>query len=387
MRRAIFALLLAGSLLASPALAAGSRPPIYLDVGRNFTTGARFYFHTLGAWLDDLLGVLGLKGRGGSSGEGTACQASSPCGSGLVCLNVCADASCGRFEKRCVKGANHVVVLGEYSPCSAKDLCMDGTDCTDVCPQGMDCGDAAYRCLKPVAPSGHCDIDSECLSTCGQLPYPPIGPSAYAASCVQGACRCATLLTKPGAARVACPENMTQSLSCPTGTHAGCAASDCATGDCPPMLTCLTAPAYGGECLGDAECSDAACPQGSEPFCGDDRRCKCRVKEVQTIACQTAAECGAGVCAANEIAACVNGACACAPAGVVSSCQTDAECAACPQDYTPACQSGSCTCQKTKVVPFACQTVDDCGAVSCPEGYDKGCQDSVCVCSRQVPQP
>lgn len=388
MRRAIFALLLAGSLLASPALAAGARPPIYLDVGRNFAAGAQFYFHTIGAWLDGLLGAIGLKGRSASSIEGTACQASSPCGSGLVCLNVCPGGSCDRLEKRCVKGANHVVVLGEFSPCSDKDLCTDGTSCARICPAGLDCGNDDYRCLKPVVPTGRCAADDDCTAVCAGLPFPPIGPSGYVASCVEGACRCQTQLALTGAPRVACPDSQVKNLSCPVGTWDACTpATDCPSGGCPPVLTCLTSPPYGGVCLVDAGCASAECPQGSEAFCGEDQHCKCRVKEVQTVACQTAADCAADVCASNEIAACVAGACACAPAGVVSSCQTAAECAACPPDYAPACQDGSCLCQKTTVAPVACQTVDECGAISCPEGFDKGCKDSVCVCARQVPQP
>lgn len=387
MRRALFALLLAGSLIATPALAAG-RPPIYLDIGRNFTTGAEFYFRTVGAWLQSLLAAVGLKGRVAAVGEGTTCEASTPCGGGLVCQNVCDTAGCPRYEKRCVKGSNRVTVFGEFSSCGGKDLCVEGTFCTRVCPAGMDCGGSDYRCLKPVVPTGHCDVDTECLSVCGQLPFAPIGSSAFAASCVQGACLCAPQLTRLDAPRVACPEGQTGVLSCPTGSHAACTPASCAAGGCPPLLTCLTAPAYGGECMNDVECGGAECPQGAEPFCGDDRRCKCRVKQELTVSCQTAAECGSSVCASDEVAACVNGACACAPAGVVSACKTAADCSSnCPQGYTPACDNNACVCQKTTIVPVACQQVEECGSISCPEGYDKACKDAICVCAKQIQQP
>lgn len=388
MKRAIFALMLAVSLAAAPALAAAARPPVYLDIGRNFSTGAEYYFRSVNSWFDALLSLIGLRHKPTPGAVGS-CESSSDCAPGLVCLNSCDDAACERFAKRCVKSPIRVVILGEFSACGAENLCAEGTDCTRVCPAGLDCGTDTYRCMKPVAPVGSCASDAECVSVCGQLPFAPIGPSAYKVRCAQNACLCETAAVRPDAPRVKCPDPLPSTMLCPLGTWPACTPGACPSGACPDVLTCLTAPDYGGICLMDAGCVDANCASGTEPFCGTDSHCKCRAKQVQTVSCATTSDCGASLCGANELTACVNGACSCAPAPAApgaAACASVADCSTdCPQDYSPACEKGSCVCQKKTTVPFACQSVDDCTQVACPDGYDKGCQQDVCVCSRKIP--
>ncbi len=388
MRRIVFIFLLSCTLLANPALASGTRPPIYRDIGRNFRTGATFYLQTLDGWFMAILSRLGWKTGASTLGEGTSCLTSTPCAPGLTCLNTCDDQDCRSFTKRCAKGIDRLAVLGEFSPCSNKDLCADGTECTRVCPTGATCSGPSNVCLKPPVPAGSCTSDADCVAVCGQSPFPPIGPAALAARCVQGACTCTPFKIEPSAERVACPEGSPGPIDCPVDTHAACARLACTDGNCPIAGTCLTAPAYGGACLDDAECASAECPQGAEAFCAnDDRRCKCRTQDIRAIPCQSAADCGdPSLCSKDEIRACVNGACACAPnAPAPSACRTVSDCSEdCPPGYAPGCDRNACVCQKTRVAPVACRTSQDCGSVSCPDGYDKACNESVCACTRQV---
>lgn len=388
MRKTLAAALLAFGLLASPAYAAGPRPPIYRDIGKNFVTGATFYYTTIAGWVDTLLDLVGIKQKLTIAQQGEPCTRFTHCAPGLVCLNSCIGGNCARYEKACLPGPPKVDVLGEYSICGPDDLCVIDTYCTRTCPPGVNCGDEGYRCMKPVDLGTSCSEDTECVEACGTRPFPPIGPSAYVARCSLGTCHCDPIETQPDAERVACPDGIKKNLVCPAGTWAVCTPkTDCPSGNCAPVLTCLTSPDYGGTCLVDAGCAQASCPEGAEPFCGEDRQCKCRKTEALTISCQTAADCGASVCDATEIAACVEGACACAPAAVVNSCQTASDCAECPSGYASSCENNSCLCTKTKEnVPVACNDVSECSSVACPDGYDKACLENVCSCTRTIEQ-
>lgn len=389
MRYALTAVILALSLAATPVQAKGPLDFV-TDIPRDFKTGAQFYFETVGGWFATLLDLLGLTEKLSIAGEGDACAQSTRCTLGLVCLNVCDGAGCDVYEKRCVDGPDRVDILGEYSRCDGGQLCADGTYCTRTCPVGADCGGGTHRCMRPIEPGGSCTAADDCRTACGQFPFPPIGPSGYVARCAEGSCVCDVVELDPGAERTACPAGVKQELVCPAGTHQACTASSCPSGACEPRLTCLTAPAYGGTCLEEAECSDAACAEGSSPFCdAADKRCKCRSTEILTISCATAADCSAAAaCGANEIQACVEGACACAPAVVVTTCTAASECSSnCPEGFGRACVEGQCACQRvTENVPVACETVDQCGGVSCPESYDKACIDAKCACTRTVTQ-
>lgn len=387
MRRVFFAILLAGSLLASPALAKGPALPLHQEIGRDFATGAHFYVVTIKSWFDDLLSLIGLKKGTTLIGEGSDCSGDSVCSPGLACLNTCTTEDCLRYAKRCVKGDSRVTVLGEYSPCDETNLCAAGTDCTHVCQKGFDCGGETNRCMKPVAPAGSCRADNDCVSVCGAQPFPPIGPSAYEAHCVQDACWCYPIAIKPELNRTACPNADGAELSCPGGTQIACTTGTCTGENCPVVKTCLTQPEYGGQCLADQECNAASCVAGAAAFCGTDNRCKCRVTQQETISCNTADECSGSACTSNEIPACIQGSCACAPAAVTTVCQTVNDCSSdCPQGYKPACDKNACVCQRTTVVSVSCKTVDDCGSVSCPSGYEKSCRNDVCTCGR-TPQP
>jgi hypothetical protein len=66
----------------------------------------------------------------------------------------------------------------------------------------------------------------------------------------------------------------------------------------------------------------------------------------------------------------------------LNSCKQASDCSAdCPESYSPACVNDSCVCQKTTIVPYSCQTINDCSKVSCPATYEKGCRENVCVCA------
>lgn len=389
MRYAFAAVLVALSLAAAPVQAKGPAD-IVVGIPHDFVTGARFYFKTVGEWIDELLELVGLAGKIRAAGEGEECTQRTRCTLGLVCANACDGADCEIYDKRCLKGLESVDILGEYSLCGTGNLCVDGTSCTRVCPAGADCGGETHRCMRPNPFSGSCTADADCREVCGKAPFPPIGPSAWHASCVEGSCACAPVEIEPSAERVRCPDDTRGAMSCPVGTREACVAAACPSGACPPYITCVTAPAYGGTCFTDAGCGDAECPEGASPFCDPQGSvCRCRSSEIKTIACATAADCSAAAaCGADEIQACVNGACACAPAGVVTSCTTASECSSdCPAGYAPACNEGQCACQRvTENVPVACENVDQCGGVSCPEGYDKACIEAKCACTRTVTQ-
>lgn len=389
MRRAFAAVLLALSLAAAPVQAAGPRDFI-ASIPRDFVTGARFYAETVGGWISRLLDLLGISERIAIVPEGGACDQGSRCTLGLVCVNACDGADCEIYGKRCLKGPERVDVLGEYSLCDKDDLCAGDAFCTRTCPVGADCGGETHRCMRPLEPKTACTSPDDCLTACAKIPFAPIGPSALVASCGQGGCRCSPVEIDPLAPRVACPDGTAANIVCPTGTHPACTPAACPSGICPPYLTCLASPAYGGTCVADDECADAACPEAASPFCDpSEKACRCRSTAVTTIACATPADCSAAsACGAGEVAACVDGACACAPAGIVTSCASASECSAeCPAGYGPACVEGQCACQRvTENVPVACASVAECGGVSCPAGFDKACIDAKCACTRQVPQ-
>jgi hypothetical protein len=235
-------------------------------------------------------------------------------------------------------------------------------------------------------PGTACSVDTECLASCGQQPFPPIGTSAFIPVCSQGSCLCHPYLIDAGAKRVACPSDSAASLICPSGTNVACTPGTCTGSVCPPVATCLSAPAYGGECLTDLECSQASCPSDTQPFCGSDSHCKCRGSKSGAINCSTNAECASVGCGSGEISACVSGLCACAkPGPAVNNCKSVSDCSSdCPTGYVPACDKNSCVCQKKAIVPVQCKTVDDCTGVNCPAGYDKACRDSLCECTKQI---
>jgi len=390
MRYALAAVLVALSLAASPVQAKGPQGPMdyVVNIPHDFVTGAQFYFQTVGGWFSKLLELLGLAEKLRIVGEGEDCMQNTRCSLGLVCKNACDGADCDTYAKRCVKGSGSVDVLGEYSICDNASLCANETFCTRTCPAGAECASGTHRCMRPNEPTGACQADADCRALCGKTPFPPIGPSAWHASCVAGSCRCAPVQIDPAAARTACPNGTAGAMACPEGTREACTPATCASGLCPAYLTCVNAPAYGGTCFDDAECADATCSEGAEPFCdADESRCKCRSIAVTTIACTTASDCSAAAaCAANEVQACVNGACACAPAGVVTTCTAATDCSAnCPEGYGRACVEGQCACQRvTENVPVACQSVNDCGGVSCPANYEKACVDAKCACTRVI---
>jgi hypothetical protein len=343
MRIAFAALLIAAGLAFAPAPVMAKGPmDLVTGIPHDFTTGAKFYFSTVGGWFSKLFELLGLTEKLTIVGEGSDCVQGTRCSLGLVCVNACDGADCDVYAKRCLKGPSSVDVLGEYSLCDGSNLCSGGTFCTRICPAGSDCGAETHRCLLPNAPSGACTADAECAARCGQTPFPPIGPAAWRAQCVKGSCACSPVAFDPAATPVICPADANGVMYCPDGTREACLPAACASGICPPFLTCVTAPAFGGTCFADAECAEAACSEGAA-FCDPtDSRCKCRSSQVTTIACATASDCSAAAsCAANEIQACIDGACACAPAGVVTTCSA---------------------------------------------GFDKACIDSKCACTRTVPQ-
>lgn len=341
--------------------------------------GARFYGQAISSWTWMLLTRLGLSGRFTVVSAGGDCTQFSRCAQGLVCLNTCKESSCVRFEKHCVVGPKIVPVLGASSICGAENLCVDGTDCARVCPIGASCS-ATHRCVATRHPESSCKLDLDCSTVCGNLPAPEIGPGGYIARCAEGACACDPIEIFPTATRVDCPANTNSTLACPEFTFQACAAGE----NGGAFVTCLHAPEYGGTCFQNEECAKADCPEASVPFCDESRACKCHVAETTVIACVSATECAGTACGANEIAACITGACACAPAGVTSACTVASDCSTeCPSGFSAACEASACVCQRTKEnVPVACQTVEQCGSVSCPNDYQKTCLNSVCACTR-----
>jgi hypothetical protein len=385
MRTALAAIMIALSLTAAPVQAKGPEEGFIASIPHDFMTGARFYFSTVGGWFATLFDLLGLTERLHIVGEDELCTKASRCSLGLTCVNVCDGADCDVYEKRCVRGPSSVDVLGVYSLCGKDDLCADGTACTRICPAGKDCGAETHRCLQPNEPEGACGADADCRALCGATAFLPIGPSGWHASCTAGACRCSPVVIDAAAQRVACPEGMRGAMACPEGTREACTPG----ADGRPYLTCVAAPAYGGTCFTDAGCADAQCPEGAAPFCdATDQRCRCRSNQVTTVRCSAPSDCqAAAVCGADEVHACIEGACACAPAGVITSCTAASDCSAdCPEGFARACVEGQCACQRvTENVPVACQDVSQCGGVSCPAGYDKACIDAKCACTRVIP--
>lgn len=389
MRRALIALLLAGSLLAAPALAKGPDASLPAQLGRDFTTGAVYYVHTLGSWFTTLFHLIGLKTPDVTTTLPKGCDEGTRCATGTLCTNVCAAPGCASMEKQCLAGRIHVDVVGEYGECDASDLCGDATLCTRTCLPGMTCPGTGYRCLKPTALGPSCATDGECAATCAGEPFPPLGNTGYAASCSKGSCVCQPFIFEPNAMRVACPPATAGTLICPTGTHQECTAGTCTGTDCPAVLTCLAGAEYGGACLTDQECALASCPEKTSPFCSTDHSCKCRSAGATTVSCTTSAQCGSVTCGSGEIVACVKGLCACAnPGPIVNACKSVADCSAdCPSGYAPGCEKNACVCQRKTTAPVRCATVADCGAVSCPAGYDMSCRESLCACVRTVEQP
>jgi hypothetical protein len=381
MRRLLFAFLFALTLFsAAPVTAARDvSEPFYTEIGRHFMIGARFYGQAISGWTWMLLTRLGLSSRFTVVNEGENCTQFSRCAQGLVCLNTCKESSCPRFEKHCVVGPKSVPVLGASSICGAENLCVDGTECLRICPVGASCN-ASHRCVATRYPESNCKIDLDCSAVCGELPAPEIDPGGYVARCAEGACACDPVEILPTAARMNCPDASTTTLACPESTFQACASGE--NGNA--FVTCLRAPEYGGTCLQNEECAKAACPEASVPFCDENRVCKCHVAETKVIACVDALECAGTACGAKEIAACVDGACACAPAGITSACATTSDCSTeCPSGYSAACEASHCVCQRTlENIPVACQTVAECGSVSCPSDFEKACLNNVCACTR-----
>lgn len=388
MRKTFIAMIIAFSLVAAPTSAAG--PGSYISsIPRDFVTGADYYFKTISGWLTDLLDLLGLYEKLRIANEGEDCSGDASCAPGLICLN--APRGNDRvYEKLCFKGPDSAVVLDEYLSCDDSNLCAKGLWCARTCPEGAGCGRETHRCLRPVTPIGSCSAAADCRAICGAQPLPQFGPSAYAASCVKNKCVCDPVEVSPSNVRVDCQAGESTVLACPPGTDQACTSSICQTGGCLPRATCLTSPAFGGTCFNDGECSNASCPEGASPFCeAAERLCKCKASVAATISCATASDCSAkAACGPDEIASCVQGACACAAAGTVTSCAKASECSSnCPAGFAPACVQGSCACQRViENVPVACVSPSDCGGVSCPAGYDKACIDSKCSCARAVPR-
>ena len=356
MRYAFAAILIAFSLAAAP-VQAKAPADFFKSIPHDFATGARFYFETVGGWLSDLFDLLGLSGKLTYVTEGGDCVQATRCSLGLVCVNDCEGGDCDVYAKRCLKGPDRVDVLGEYSTCGESgEICSDGTFCARVCPRGADCGGVTHRCMRPIELDEACAPAADCRAACAKYPFAPIGPSAYVARCGGGSCACEPVVIAPEAERVECPPGLETEIACPAGTHPACTPAACPSGICQPYLTCLSDPAYGGICLDASECADSECAEGASPFCdGSDRRCKCRSSEIKTIACASPSDCEASLaCGANDVHACVEGACACQ--------------------------------RVTENVPVACQDVDQCGGVSCPAGFDKACIDAKCACTRTVQQ-
>lgn len=354
------------------------------SIPHDFVTGARFYYDAAAGWFARMLGALGLSGRFTLIPEGGTCRQGSRCAPGLICLNACEGPDCAAYAKRCVKGPDRADVLAETAPCDATNLCGGETVCTRLCPLGVDCAEPD-RCLKPQRPGGSCSAAADCRAACAKLKLPPLISVAWRASCTAGMCGCALESYDSGDARVACPAGLDDAMACPDGTLEGCTADGCASGDCAPRRTCLAAPSSGGTCFTDDECSDDICTSGSTSFCDASlNRCRCRSTSTTTVSCATAMDCSDAACGQGEVHACVSGSCACAPAGIVTSCTAAADCSAnCPPSYAPACVDGACACQRVTLdVPTACTDVSGCAGVSCPAGYEKACLNATCACTR-----
>lgn len=379
--RAVFASACLCAVLLAPAVPAALaaegtavKAPFAARIIPSFLRGAEFYGDLVGRWLASLLKLVGL--AGGAAGDAGPCDERLRCPRGANCTNVCADESCDVYEKRCLRAAPGIIVLAEYAPCGPSNVCVQGTMCRRTCPAGAACP-VMHRCLKEDVSAGACADAPQCAEACARRGFAPIGTAAWAARCEAGTCRCKLEEFDPEAPISACAAASDVAYACPAGSRAAC------TGGRP---TCLKDPAFGGQCLDDAECSQVGCTDDAEPFCDSDRRCRCRSIRAETVACAADADCAAIPCEAGQTQACVAGACACAvmeEAPPSTACRSAADCAECAQGYTSACERGACVCQRTiESGPVPCATAADCGAVACPAGYDKACLESKCACTR-----
>lgn len=353
-----------------------AKAPFAARIIPNFLRGAGFYGDLVGGWFASLLKLVGL--AGGEAGDAGPCDERLRCPRGASCTNTCADESCDVYEKRCLRAATVLTVIAEYAPCGPSNVCIQGTACRRTCPAGTACH-VTHRCLKEDVSVGACSSAAQCVEACARQGFPPVGTAAWAARCETGTCRCKLQEFDPEAPISSCGDASDIAYACPAGNRAACA-------DGRP--TCLKDPAYGGQCLDDAECSQVGCAADAVPFCDTDKRCRCRSVRAETIACTADADCAAVPCEAGQTQACVAGACGCAimeEAPPLAACRSAADCAECAQGYAAACEQGSCACQRTvEKGPAACATVDDCGAIACPAGYDQACLESKCSCTRTV---
>lgn len=402
---AIFLALLAPWLLAAPPAMAEEAPSSPERSGislvlENLGKGVSAVWKTVKGWFVSLGRLFGFARVSGLE-EGRECLSTPECADGLLCLNRCPEglAECDVFAKLCVPASDafttsdgrrtELVIQPEYGACGPSGLCAEGTACTRTCPTGAVCA-TAYRCLAPAAVSGTCRADADCSDACAGRAFLPSGPSSLRAVCAAGACACRLEEADPALDAVPCPASeLAKPVLCPPGTWPACTTGACAGDSCPPRRTCLTAPEFGGQCLADADCSAAACAEGSESFCGGDRRCRCRRVVEEIISCEADAECAGLSCPDGSRSFCRDGLCACGLAAGAATeqnqCKTDAECGgtSCPAGYAAACVNGECACQRTlENVPVSCASVRDCEGVSCPAGFEKTCLDGACACLR-----
>lgn len=383
------------AVAANPADTSAPKKNIVSKLFSNIGLGFRAVGKTFAGWFQSIGRLLGLVRPG--LPEGAVCDEVSDCGQGLVCLNTCFDrGDCEVFEKLCTPVPSHgtttVAIKQVYASCGEGDLCTKGTDCTRTCPEGVEC-EVTNRCLEPVQPIGSCTEASDCQSVCGSLPYPPIGPSAFRPECRDSACFCETEDVQPNLHITACPaKTAEETILCPTGFRPACTNEGCVSETCDARLTCLTDPAFGGQCLRDDACAEVSCSKETEPFCDtSDNSCRCRASAKIVVNCTSVDECQDISCPDGQARACVSNVCACEKKTLLEEdfvCTEASQCPSnCPEEFSPACVEGSCACQRVREnVPVNCSNVSDCGGVSCPEDFEKVCLDGTCACTKTTLQ-
>ncbi len=362
--------------------------PLPARLAGYFVKGADFYWQHIIRWLGLARARLPVVSPSAIPHTGE-CDQVADCPAGQACLNACTDDACRAYTKKCQPhGAGSIEVPQAYAPCSASNICAPGTLCTSTCPAGVQC-DIQFRCIPVDGNLGSCSADEECTDVCARNGFPSSGLFGLRAACRDGACGCAVVEIDPKRARASCAGTSEKdpTLLCPIST------TDACTEDGVGRLrhTCLLAPAYGGQCIVDAHCSDVDCPPDTDGFCGEGSRCHCRSSSSEAVRCSADTDCAIISCESDETKVCTSNGCACARTeNREIACTSDAMCPAnCASGFEPACITGSCACRQrptTEIKPVACQTVSDCNAVSCPAGYDKACQQSTCVCTRTIEQ-